>query len=39
MEYIETEDIQSYGSIDKATEILKKYKEAQGIKDYLKDKF
>ncbi len=39
MEYIATEDTQSYGSTDKATEILKKYKEAQNIKDYWKDKF
>ena len=39
MAYIETDDTPNYGSNDKVTEILKKYKEAQGVKDYWKDKF
>ncbi|BAQ87749.1 portal protein [uncultured Mediterranean phage uvMED] len=39
MAYIETEDTQNYGLTDKVTEILKKYKEAQSVKDYWKDKF
>ena len=39
MAYIETEDTQNYGLKDKVTEILKKYKEAQSVKDYWKDKF
>ena len=38
MAYIETEDTQNYGLTDKVTEILKKYKEAQSVKDYWKDK-
>jgi hypothetical protein len=39
MEYVNTVDAPSYGTSDKATELLKKYKEAQGIKDYWKDRF
>ena len=39
MAYVDISDPPMYGSSDKATEILKKYKEAQGIKDYWKDKF
>ena len=39
MEYIETADSPDYGGTDKATNILKKYKEAKNIKDYWKDKF
>ena len=39
MAYVDISDPPIYGSSDKATEVLKKYKEAQGIKDYWKDKF
>ena len=39
MAYVDISDPPMYGSSDKATEVLKKYKEAQGIKDYWKDKF
>ena len=39
MEYIDTADSPDYGGTDKATAILKKYKEAKNIKDYWKDKF
>ena len=39
MEYVNTSDTPNYGTKDKATEILKKYKEAQGIKDHWKDRF
>ena len=39
MEYIETADAPDYGGQDKATAILKKYKEAKNIKDYWKDRF
>ncbi len=39
MAYVDVSDPPSYGSTDKATSILKKYKEAENIKDYWKDKF
>ena len=39
MAYIDTQDTLDQGTADRATEILKKYKEAQGVKDYWKDKF
>ena len=39
MEYIDTADVLTTGTSDKATEILKKYKEAQNIKDFWKDRF
>ena len=39
MAYVDISDPPMYGSSDKATEVLKKYKEAQSIKDYWKDKF
>ena len=39
MEYIDTADVLTTGTNDKATEILKKYKEAQNIKDFWKDRF
>ena len=39
MEYIDTTDLPLTDSTDKAASILKKYKEAQNIKDYWKDKF
>ena len=39
MAYIETQETLDQNTADKATEILKKYKEAQGVKDYWKDKF
>jgi len=38
MDYLDNSEI-NYGTEDKASEILKKYKEAQNIKDYWKDKF
>ena len=39
MAYVDYTDPPMYGSSDKAAELLKKYKEAQGIKDYWKDRF
>ena len=39
MEYLDTTDLPLTNSTDKAASILKKYKEAQNIKDYWKDKF
>ena len=39
MEYIDAADVPITSSSDKASKILKKYKEAQNIKDYWKDKF
>ena len=39
MEYIDAADVPITSSSDKASAILKKYKEAQNIKDYWKDKF
>ena len=39
MEYIDTSDVPITDSHDGAAAILKKYKEAQNIKDYWKDKF
>ena len=39
MAYVDISDPPMYGSSDKATEVLKKYKEAQNIKDYWKDRF
>ena len=39
MAYVDITDSPNYGSSDKATSILKKYKEAQQVKDYWKDKF
>jgi len=38
MDYLDNSEI-NYGTEDRASEILKKYKEAQNIKDYWKDKF
>ena len=38
MDYLDNSEI-NYGTQDRASEILKKYKEAQNIKDYWKDKF
>ena len=38
MEYVDTAE-PNYGSKDKVSEILKKYKEAQSIKDHWKDRF
>ena len=38
MDYLNNSEI-NYGTEDRASEILKKYKEAQSIKDYWKDKF
>lgn len=38
MDYLDSSEI-NYGTEDRASEILKKYKEAQNIKDYWKDKF
>jgi len=38
MDYLDNSEI-NYGIEDRASEILKKYKEAQNIKDYWKDKF
>ena len=39
MAYVDHTDPPMYGSSDKASELLKKYKEAKGIKDYWKDRF
>ena len=39
MEYVNGTITPEYGIKDKATEILKKYKEAKGIKDHWKDRF
>ena len=39
MAYVDYTDPPMYGSSDKASELLKKYKEAKGIKDYWKDRF
>ena len=39
MAYVDISDTPSVGATDKATSILKKYKEAQNIKDHWKDKF
>ena len=39
MEYINTTDVVEYNEQDKAAGILKKYKEAQSIKDYWREKF
>ena len=39
MAYMDMTDDPSYGSLDRATAILKKYKEAQSVKDFWKDKF
>ena len=38
MDYLDNSEI-NYGTEDKASEIIKKFKEAQSIKDYWKDKF
>ena len=39
MAYVDISDTPSVGAPDKATSILKQYKEAQNTKDYWKDKF